>query len=466
MLATLSAWRRSTHQLFLEYDVDGLAFTNTLWYPGCDLVALERHVGTEVMENIYFHIAAFEMNKLCSLGLEQIDFGSFTRFVTDEFVAVWQDVLHGVWAQWRYQNGRPTQAPPEVRRPAEVARVGAVSASEGPRAHLVFCGGGKDSLVASTLMTDIGEAHDLFVYTSSIYGPAQRQLDIAGGLVRHLAAGEVRTMSCYDDFLDSPVLRTRPDLGISTLTAAETPSSVVEALPLVLQHGYRSLVLGHERSADTGNLIWELTGEEVNHQWGKSWTAETLLASYVRDHLVMNLDVFSILKPVHDVVIFGALQDLPWDAVAATHSCNAVKPWCKRCPKCAYVWLSLLAYLDAGHVRALFGEDLFHLVELAPIADELLGLGEHTPFECVGQAEESRLAWELCRAKGLTGPLMERYRGFDWSPEVPASLARFASVDASYPRLPDDLRAPLLDRLEDVATRTRAYVCRTLAPAP
>jgi hypothetical protein len=466
MLATLSTWRRSSHQLFLEYDVDGLAFTNTLWYPGCDLLVLEERFGTEVMENIYFHIAAFEMNKLCSLGLEEVDFGPFTSFVTDEFVAVWQDVLDGVWAQWRYENGRPAQAPTEVRRPDDAVRVGPRAAPDGPRPHLVFCGGGKDSLVASSLMSEIGEPHDLFVYTSSVYGPAQRQLDIIGGLVRHLSPGEVHTMSCYDDFLDSPVLRTRPGLGIRTLTAAETPASVVEALPVVLQHGYRSLVLGHERSADTGNLVWEATGEEVNHQWGKSWAAETLLAAYVRDHLVSNLEVFSILKPVHDVVIFGALRELPWDAVAATHSCNEVKPWCKRCAKCVYVWLSLLAYLDADRVRALFGEDLFELVELAPITDQLLGLGEHTPFECIGQAEESRVAWELCRAKGLTGPLMERYAGHDWAPEVPASLARFGSVDTSYRGVPKDLRVRLLKHLEGVAARTRAYVGSTMAPRP
>jgi hypothetical protein len=35
-------------------------------------------------------------------------------------------------------------------------------------------------------------------------------------------------------------------------------------------------------SADAGNLLWERTGEQVNHQWGKSLGAELLLNSYIQ----------------------------------------------------------------------------------------------------------------------------------------------------------------------------------------
>lgn len=67
--------------------------------------------------------------------------------------------------------------------------------------------------------------------------------------------------------------------GVRYVLAPETPASLFAALPVALAHGYPTLVLAHERSANAGNLIWPATGEEVNHQWGKSLEAERLLAT-------------------------------------------------------------------------------------------------------------------------------------------------------------------------------------------
>src|SRR6185503_9082233 len=104
--------------------------------------------------------------------------------------------------------------------------------------------------------------------------------------------------------------------GGAPLICAETPISLFAALPVVLQHGYRMMVFGHERGADSANI---------------EWAGEQLLA---------NVATFSILKPLHDAVIFGILRARA-AAVPRTHSCNVRKPWCERCPKCSYVWLGL-----------------------------------------------------------------------------------------------------------------------------
>ena len=96
--------------------------------------------------------------------------------------------------------------------------------------------------------------------------------------------------------------------GVQTVTAAETLSSIFAALPILLQHGYSHIVLGHEASANRGNLIWAATGEEVNHQWGKSQAAERLLRAYVQKELVSDLGLFSLLMPIFDVVIFELLR--------------------------------------------------------------------------------------------------------------------------------------------------------------
>jgi len=202
-----------------------------------------------------------------------------------------------------------------------------------------------------------------------------------------------------DDFLDAPVVRLRPELGVRTITAAETPASVFAALPLALARGYRHLVLAHEASANSGNLMWGATGEQVNHQWGKSFEAERLLDQYVRSEL-LEIGYWSILQPIHDEVIFELLSR---DAELAplTHSCNIAKPWCGTCAKCAYVWLQMAAHLPPAIVDATFaGRNLGELPENERWFRELLGLAEHSPFECVGSPAEARLALGLLPARG------------------------------------------------------------------
>lgn len=89
------------------------------------------------------------------------------------------------------------------------------------------------------------------------------------------------------------------------MCSAETPASVFMSLPFALAHGYDDFIVGHERSADFGNFIWSMTGEEINHQWGKTLEAERLLSTYVAEHLLEGFRYYSILKPFSDIAIFS-----------------------------------------------------------------------------------------------------------------------------------------------------------------
>jgi hypothetical protein len=106
---------------------------------------------------------------------------------------------------------------------------------------------------------------------------------------------------------------------------------------------------------------------------------------------------------VHDEVIFELLAR---DAELATrtHSCNVRKPWCGECAKCAYVWLQFAAHLPPEIVARTFGDNFGERDANAHHFRELLGLTEHTPFECVGSADEARLAVALARERGAIGP--------------------------------------------------------------
>ncbi len=55
----------------------------------------------------------------------------------------------------------------------------------------------------------------------------------------------------------------------------------------------------------------------------------------------------------------------------------------------------------------------------------MLGLEAHTPFECIGQIDEVRLAFELCKRKGLKGAAMQVFEREVPPVDVPALLERY-----------------------------------------
>lgn len=450
----VTGFERSRHQLSYEFTYERLHFATSIWYESVDLDELEQRYGRDSMDAIYFHIGAFEVNKLCSLRPARLEFGPFAHLVTSEFEQLWRTIFRNVWAQWRYENCLPDYLGPTIELPERPATVGPLAIEEqGPVDILAFCGGGKDSLVALHLLERVGAPYATLAYSNSGYGRAEPQHRLISALLDHFTPTARHRQWVYDDFMDAPVVELTPDAEVTTLTAAETPASMFEALPYALAHGYRRFCLAHERSADRGNLVWRETGEEVNHQWGKSTEAELLLNAYVGERLVTNLEIFSILKPVHDVLIFNLLAERT-DAVVDAHSCNVTKPWCGRCPKCAYVWLNYQAYLPTELVDSIFERNLFDEPANQQWFRQMLGLGEHTPFECIGEVAEARLAFELCRRQGLTGAAMTAYVRDVGPTDVAATLDDYLTVNRSY-RIPHPGGPAILDELEAAAQRAR-----------
>ncbi|HUJ62742.1 MAG TPA: hypothetical protein VLX92_29770 [Kofleriaceae bacterium] len=393
---------RARERIAVRAALDDLAFHFAVWYEGVDLDALAREHG-ELVDRLAFHVAMFQLNALCSLRPDAIELGDYARFATPRFRELWHTVFRRVWAQWRWEHAaRDYGGPRFVDPPAPATR--AIGTAPGPIELLAFCGGGKDSLVALKLLERARLPFATLGYAHSIYGNAAYQhalLDRVGGASARLRA---ERQWITDDFMDAPVAALRPELGVRSLLAAETPASVFAALPLALARGYRGLVVAHEASANAPNLVWD--GEDVNHQWGKGWDAEVLLDRYVRDELLADVRYFSVLQPVQDELIFELLAR---DAELAplTHSCNLRKPWCGECAKCAYVWLQMAAHLPPRIVEATFGGDLGERDANARWFRELFGLAEHSPFECVGSPREARLALAL-----LPRPLSPRMQRF------------------------------------------------------
>ncbi len=453
----LQGFVRSRRQLSLQFRVGEHQFTKTYRYPDVDLIRLEQRFGRENIERIYFQIAAFEAMPLASLQPEVFDLGPFSRYYTSAFESLWRTVFRKAGAQWRYENHLPDYHGPVFDGgPSNSAVTAPLEIPDGGVQALCFSGGGKDSLVAMKLLERGGISFSSYAYSHPVYGAAGPQHDLIDGLLHAATPRRRHRLRISDEFASVRGRALEREYGVKTRLCVETPTAVFGSLPVALQYGYRYLAVGHEHSAEVGNLYWDQTGEHVNHQWGKSLDAEVLLSGYIQKELV-NLSYFSILKPIHDVVIFNLLRS-DIQAVHSTHSCNQRKPWCQECAKCAYVWLGYTAYLPQDLVMGMFPRNLFDIAENVSWFRQLLGLSAHKPFECVGEISEVQLAFEICRRRGLRGAALDMYTSEVPTPDVPALLDRYLAVNQAVPTIPADIRERVLPQMLRAAGQAREYI--------
>jgi hypothetical protein len=457
----LEAVVRSRRHLVMRYGVEDFRFATTYWYDDVDFVDLEARYGEEFMRSVYFHLLAFEANKAASLAPSEFDAGPYADLVTDSFWELWETLFRNVWGVWRYENGLPDYRLPRPSSAADAHTIPGVEVGDGTEKLLMLCGGGKDSLVSMKLLERAGIGYDTFVYSHSTYGRGKFQHDLIDRLVARCSPQAVHRGWVIDDAMDAPIAAAYPELDIRGIVAAETVSSYWTALPVALQHGFTEVALGVTRSTDEHNVVWDETGEKINYLWGMSVHAEYLLHDYVRSELVSNLSMFHLLRPIYDVNVF-ALLNLDLEAVAETHSCAQQKPWCCRCAKCIYVWMNYVAWLPADTVATCIEGSLFDIPENRTMLRKMLGLESFKPTDCVGTVSEARLAFAMCRAKGVGGLIAEDIDGSVLRAEAAATLDRYAPATSPGRTYPPRLVGPMDTQFQHQADRTKSLALDVL----
>jgi hypothetical protein len=466
--AVLERFDIEKDRLYFETNVMGRLFSTSIWYKNVDFRELQKLMGRPALERVVAHIAAFEMNKYGSLHLDQIDLGELNKYVDNELVKLWNEIFVHVWAQWRFENNLPHDKPPKLIAGSTTSTGPSVLIGKNHKS-LTFFGGGKDSFVSSSLLQGAGIPFDVLEYSSSKYGNRAEQSDVEELAHESSPHSHINELAVYDDFLDSPILEyDGREYKIHTLAAAETPASVFESLPIVLQSGYQALALGHEKSANYPNLIWKQEDDNpINHQWGKSLEAQKRIAEYIKEHLISDVQYYSTLMPLSDPAIFTIFSTLPWESIVDAHSCNVTKPWCRRCAKCVYVWLFYLAFLDEGEVTAKIfnNETLFDIEDNHNILRMLVGLYSQTPFECVGQPPESKLAIALCYQKGFRQPIVKEIMENMDLVELENTINTQFTIDEAFLNqceLPLKLHKYYLDSVSPLLEDTRSQLLKSL----
>lgn len=263
----------------------------------------------------------------------------------------------------------------------------------GKNRSLLFFGGGKDSIVSAMKLQESKKQFSLFMV-----GESEIQKKTASLI-------ETDTLQ-ISRTIDPELFEINKEPGVFN---GHIPISAVWAGISVLAgllYDYHYLITSNELSANYGN-VWYL-GEEMNHQWSKSYEFETAFQSYIQTFLTPDMTFFSLLRQLHEFKITELFSKYP-QFFQYFSSCNKNfkiknplqnKRWCTRCPKCLFVYILLSAFLSKHELISIFGHDLLADASLLPLFKDLLGIDHFKPFECVGTPEETIAALYTCFARG------------------------------------------------------------------
>ena len=177
-----------------------------------------------------------------------------------------------------------------------------------------------------------------------------------------------------------------------------TPFSAIVAFSAEITaylNGLKYIVLSNESSANESTVV----GQDVNHQYSKSFEFEQDFHEYEEKYLRTGQYYFSFLRPLAEFQIAKMFVSHR-KYLSVFRSCNLgskVSPdiWCGECPKCLFISLILSPFLSLAELRKIFGKDMLSDPKMREYFIELIGQSEHKPFECVGSIDEVNLAVSL-----------------------------------------------------------------------
>lgn len=281
----------------------------------------------------------------------------------------------------------PSAAKAKPRKPSPEAKLPAKNRS------LLLFGGGKDSLVSAELLKGLKKDFTFFALATNNQIANQKKIMPKGSII-------------VERRIDPKLFELNYEKGVYN---GHIPISAIIAFVsefAALIYGYKYIISSNEKSADYGNVKY--LGQMVNHQWSKSIEFEKMFQDYSHKYITPNITYFSLLRPIYEIKIIEIFSRYP-EYFHKFTSCNAnfkiykdkIKVnWCNQCPKCAFVFSIMSAFIPKTELIKIFGDNLYKRADLEPVFKELLGIKKFKPFECVGTPEEMILGLFMAYKSG------------------------------------------------------------------
>lgn len=261
--------------------------------------------------------------------------------------------------------------------------------------NVIPIGGGKDSAVSLNLISRFNTTSSIFASLNDfcmIVNPRKASLDTCN------AAG-------YDKDNIIEVYRTIDpnllELNKQGFLNGHTPFSAVLAfvsLITALITDSENVVLSNESSANESTV----TGSEVNHQYSKSIEFETDFRNYVNKYIGKGFNYYSLLRPLSELQIayLFSKSDKYFEVFRSCNAGSKTDIWCCKCPKCLFTFIILSPFIETDKLSEIFGSNLFDDKDMKFYFEQLTGIEQNKPFECVGTVEEVNIA--LCAVTNKT----------------------------------------------------------------
>lgn len=244
---------------------------------------------------------------------------------------------------------------------------------------LVPIGGGKDSVVSVELLRSIGEEAKCYIINPR---GATINTTVAGKFAKEDVIVSKRT-------LDKRMI----ELNAKGFLNGHTPFSAIVAFSATIAaylHGLQYIVLSNEASANESTVL----GSTVNHQYSKSFKFEKDFHEYEAEFLKTGTYYFSLLRPLSEFQIarYFARCTAYHDIFRSCNVGSKEDKWCGHCPKCMFVFFILSPFISHERLCGIFGADMVNDASMIPVMEQLTGVVEEKPFECVGSRDEVNTA--------------------------------------------------------------------------
>jgi UDP-N-acetyl-alpha-D-muramoyl-L-alanyl-L-glutamate epimerase len=247
---------------------------------------------------------------------------------------------------------------------------------------LIPIGGGKDSSVTLEILENLKDIGTFVV------NPTQAALDT-------ISVSEIKNNIEVDRTIDPKLL----ELNKKGYLNGHVPISAFFAFLSIFcadLFGYSHVAISNERSSNEGNV--QFCDKEINHQYSKTYEFENDFQEYTKKYLPENTPLyFSFLRPLYELQIaeIFARMDKYHPVFKSCNRGQKTNSWCGECSKCLFAYVIIFPFMENQKIHSFFGKDMFADNNLWPIAQELLGIGEKKPLECVGTHEETIAAFYL-----------------------------------------------------------------------
>ena len=360
-----------------------------------------------VLEEFVFSLGMVELIsywKAACPPLVRVKCGS----LSDGQIAWWKKLYYHGLGEFFYTNGVDTDMTRFMDIVAEGPdRKGAIAANKDLTGCMIPVGGGKDSIVSLHVLSEYGGTEDNMCFMMN-----HRNSAFASAL---LAGYRPETIYRPRRYLD----RTIVELNKQGFLNGHTPLSALIAFAASMSAyicGKKYVVLSNESSANEASVA----GSDVNHQYSKSFAFEKDFSDYLATYIPCGVQYFSLLRPLSEIqiaAIFAGLKEYH----QVFRSCNAgnagtrFDTWCLDCSKCLFVTMILSPFLTDDEIKEIFRINLLNVKsdKMKTYFEQLIGLHESKPFECVGSVDEINFAMCLAisrrRARGEALPYLLDY---------------------------------------------------------